>query len=227
MAALGKLRIALRDNGLVLAMASACLLSLLGMVASGWSAENEVRAEHGAAPLALAGYLQSGQFREALFENWESEFLQMAMYVVLTVWLFQRGSSESKDPDRPAPQDADPRLESVTATTPWPVRRGGWWLVVYENSLLLLFAGLFLASFWAHVVGGAANFNAEADWHGQDRVSAWEFLGTSEFWFQSTQNWQSEFMVMAVLVIAATYLRQRGSPESKPVAAPHRETGND
>jgi len=147
----------------------------------------------------------------------------MGSYVVLTVFLFQKGSSESKPIDSPAPQDEDPRKHAGDPDAPWPVRRGGFVLVVYENSLFILFLVLFMAAFVSHAFGGAVAFNEVQEMHGLPAVSAWQYLGTDQFWFESFQNWQSEFMVVALLVGASVFLRQRGSGESKPVATPHAE----
>ena len=175
--------------------------------------------------VTVLGYLGTGAFLEATFENWESEFLQMGMYVILTVFLFQKGSSESKPVGRDAPQDEDPRTRTLKAATPWPVRRGGWVLKLYEHSLSIMFLLLFLASFTLHAVGGAEEYSSEQASHGQPPVTVLEYLATSRFWFESFQNWQSEFLAVAVLVGASVYLREQGSPESKPVAEPHYETG--
>jgi hypothetical protein len=161
---------------------------------------------------------------EATFENWESEFLQMGSYVVLTAFFFQRGSSESKSLDD-AEQDEDPREAEIRADSPWPVRYGGLPLRLYEQSLLILFAVLFLASLLLHGVGGAAAYDAEQQAHGLPGVGFPGYLGTSQFWFESFQNWQSEFMVVTVMVLASVWLRQRGSSQSKPVAAPSSRTG--
>jgi hypothetical protein len=147
------------------------------------------------------------------------------MYVVLTALLFQRGSSESKPVDEPAPQDEDPREAADRPDAPWPVRRGGWVLTAYEHSLSALFFILFFASIAAHAVSGAKAYSDEQLAHGGEPVSTLQYLGTSQFWFESFQNWQSEFLAVAVIVFASVYLRQRGSPESRPVAEPHRETG--
>lgn len=194
----------LRDNGLLLACLSLFAVFFVGMVVSGAAAQS----------VSLVGYLHTGDFVEALFENWESEFLQMGMYVVLTVFLFQRGSSESKPMDEDAPQDADPRMAALTSATPWPVRRGGWVLRVYENSLAIAFFVLFVGSWALHAAGGAAAIS----------VSFWQYITTAQFWFESMQNWQSEFIAVAAIVGLSIFLRQRGSAESKPVADPHRET---
>jgi hypothetical protein len=169
-------------------------------------------------------YLTTGDFVEATFENWESEFLQMGMYVVLTAFLYQKGSSESKPMNEPAPQDQNPRDVQPNQYTPWPVRRGGPVLTLYENSLAIAFFALFLASWALHAVGGAKAFNEEQLQHGQAAISVWRYTTTSQFWFESMQNWQSEFIAVAAIVGLSIVLRQRGSAESKPVAEPHRHT---
>jgi hypothetical protein len=214
-----------RDHGLALANGALFVAFFIGMVLSGASSYSSDQVEHGEQPVSLLQYLGTGDFMEATFENWESEFLQMGSYVVLTAFLFQRGSSESK-PFEGAEQDEDPREAEITPATPWPVRRGGVWLVLYEHSLLILFAALFLASVVLHAVGGAAAYDAEQQEHGLPGVGFPGYLATSQFWFESFQNWQSEFMVITVILVASVYLRQRGSSQSKPVAAPSRETGD-
>jgi hypothetical protein len=215
-----------RDHGLLLANVGLFAVFFLGMVLSGVRAYNADQAEHHQAGVSLSGYLHTGDFYEATFENWESEFLQMGMYVVLTAWLFQRGSSESKPIDEPAPQDADPQDADKRKDVPWPVRRGGVVLGLYENSLAGLFFLLFAATIALHALGGAKAYSAEELAHGGQPVSTWEFVHTSQFWFQSFQNWQSEFLAVAVIVGASVYLRQKGSGESKPVAEPHHATGS-
>jgi hypothetical protein len=215
-----------RQHGLVLVNLFLFLLFLAGMTFTGWQVSNQELADHGLPAETLGAFMASGDFFEAVFENWESEFLQMGSYVVLTVFLFQKGSSESKPIDAPAPQDEDPRKHASDPKAPWPVRRGGAILVLYENSLLILFVVLFVAAFIGHAVGGAAAYSEEQLEHGGHAVNAIEYLGTSQFWFESFQNWQSEFMVVALLAGAAVFLRQRGSSESKPVHAPHSETGS-
>lgn len=213
------------DNGLLLACLALFAIFLVGMAVSGAAVLEEQHRAHGVAQaVSVFEYLRTGDFVEAMFENWESEFLQMGMYVVLTAFLFQRGSSESKPIDRDAPQDADPRVASITSAAPWPVRRGGWTLKVYENSLAIAFFALFFASWALHAVGGAATFNEEQAQHGEPVLSVWQYLATAQFWFESMQNWQSEFIAVAAIVGLSIFLRQRGSAESKPVADPHRQT---
>jgi hypothetical protein len=215
-----------RDHGLLLANAGLFVVFFAGMALAGVRAYNGDQLEHGETAVSLWGYLHTGDFVEATFENWESEFLQMGMYVVLTAYLFQRGSSESKPPDAPAPQDEDPRNVDKRQHVPWPVRRGGLVLSLYENSLAALFFVLFAASIALHAVGGARAYSAEQQAHGEAAVSTWGFVRTAQFWFESFQNWQSEFLAVAVIVGASVYLRQRGSAESKPVAEPHHATGS-
>ncbi|MGZ4637465.1 MAG: DUF6766 family protein [Actinomycetes bacterium] len=214
-----------RDHGLLLANLGLFALFFVGMVLSGVRAYNADQLEHHQAAVSLVGYLHSGDFVEATFENWESEFLQMGMYVVLTAYLFQRGSSESKPLEGEAPQDADPRDADLRTPVPWPVRQGGVVLTLYENSLAALFFLLFAASIALHALGGARAYSEEQLAHGGAAVSAWQYVRTSQFWFESFQNWQSEFLAVAVIVGGSVYLRQRGSAESKPVAEPHHSTG--
>lgn len=214
----------LRDNSLTLAMFLLFGLSLAGQVTMGFADYNSDRTEHGETPITLPTYLGSGHFIEAVFENWESEFLQMAAFVVLTVRLRQRGSPESKAIDEDEPVDADP--DPTRPSAPWPVRRGGFILKVYENSLGLTLFTLFVVSFALHAVGGSIEYNEEQQSHGlSERVSAVSYVGTSRFWFESFQNWQSEFLSVGALVVLSVFLRQKGSPESKPVDHPDSETG--
>ncbi len=214
-----------RDRGLLLANLLLFVVFIGGMILTGVRVYNDEQAEHGGEPVSLLGYLGTGDFAEATFENWESEFLQMGSYVLLTAYLFQRGSSESKPIDEPAPQDEDPRVHADDPDAPWPVQRGGWVLKVYQNSLAALFFLFFLGSWLLHAAGGAGAYSDEEVAHGGEPVSMAEFITTSQFWFESFQNWQSEFLAVAAIVGFSVYLRQRRSAESKPVAAPHAETG--
>jgi hypothetical protein len=215
----------LRENGLSIAMFSLFGVFLVGQALTGWNAYNTEQREHLEPTVGLVSYLSTGHFVEATFENWESEFLQMASYVLLTIWLIQKGSSESKPPRGDPAKDADPRSVSDLGQAPGPVRRGGWRLTLYENSLGLALALLFILSFTLHALGGAREYSAEQVAHGRQAVSTMQFVTTSTFWFQSFQNWQSEFVAVGSIVVFTIFLRQRGSPESKPVAASHRDTG--
>ncbi len=183
---------------------------------------------HGQPGLAYGSYLRSSHFWEATAENWESEFLQIFAYVLLTAFLYQKGSAESKKLDEPEPVDRDPRRKRKEQDVPGPVRWGGLALKVYEHSLSLAFLLLFLASIAMHALSGAKEYNEEQVTHGeQDKLSVLQYAGTSRFWFESLQNWQSEFLAIAAVVLLSIFLRQRGSPESKPVDSPHSETGTE
>jgi hypothetical protein len=211
------------ENSLSIAMFVLFAVAFGGQVATGYANNNDDRQGHGQPAQSLSAYLSSGHFIEAVFENWESEFLQMGALVILTVRLRQKGSSESKTLEGGDDVDRDPQPKPGA---PWPVWRGGLPLMVYQHSLTLALFGLFFLSFALHAVGGSMEFNDEEAAHGSpDRVTPVSYLGTSRFWFESFQNWQSEFMSVGALVVLSIFLRERGSPESKPVDAPHDETG--
>jgi glycerol uptake facilitator-like aquaporin len=215
----------LRDNGLSIVLFLLFLGSIIGQWLTGWRFENEQLARHGEQALTLGQYASDPEFISTVFENWESEFLQMSAYVLLTCFLFQRGSAESKDPDG-GPRDADLAGQARKPGAPRILRAGALARWFYANSLglslLLLFAGSFLLH-WKYSAQKAAQ---EALSHGEAPIAMGDYLWNSEFWFESFQNWQSEFLSTAVLVVLTIFLRQRESPESKPVAAPHGQTGD-
>lgn len=216
----------IRDNSLSLALLGLFLITLGGQAVTGWKSYNQDQQDHSQPQASFGQYLGEGHFIEAVFENWESEFLQDAVYVWFTAFLIQRGSSESKDPDKDEPVDADPRQARNDPDAPWPVRRGGVWLALYKNSLLTVFILLFALSFMLHAIGGAEEYSSEQMQHGGQAVSAIGYIATSQFWFESLQNWQSEFLALFSMVVLSIFLRQQGSPESKPVASPHHQTGS-
>jgi hypothetical protein len=221
------MRRVLRENGLSIVLLSLFLLFWVGQSVAGHREYNSDQQEHNQPRVGYLSYLGSAHFWEATAENWESEFFQMFGYVILTAFLFQKGSSESKKPGEPEPVDRDPR-NSRRKNAPWPVRRGGFVLKLYENSLSLAFLLFFLISITMHAVSGASVYNEEQVEHGQpEQLSVLQYAGTSRFWFESLQNWQSEFLAIAAMVILSIFLRQRGSPESKPVDSPHDQTGNE
>ena len=221
------MRRVLRENGLSIVLLSMFLLFWLGQSVAGHREYNSDQQEHNQPEVGYLSYLGTAHFWEATAENWESEFFQMFGYVILTAFLFQKGSSESKKPDEPEPVDRDPR-KSKRKNAPGPVRRGGFALKLYENSLSLAFLLLFFISIAMHAVAGARVYNEEQMEHRQsEHVGVLQYAGTSRFWFESLQNWQSEFLAIAAMVILSIYLRQRGSPESKPVDSPHDQTGSE
>jgi hypothetical protein len=224
-----RMRRFLRENGLSVAAFGLFVICLAGQAVTGLHEYNEDQREHRQPTVGAAEYLRSGHFIEVTFENWESEFLQMAAFVVLTVMLRQKGSPESKELVGEEEVDEDPRdvLRSPQkrAQAPWPVRRGGLVLKLYEHSLSLALLLLFAGSFLLHAVGGASRYSEEQLAHGGAAMSTFAYVGTSRFWFESFQNWQSEFLAVGMLFVLTIWLRERGSPQSKPVAAPHWQTG--
>jgi hypothetical protein len=216
----------LRENGLSLVLFGLFFFSfILGQSLTGHREYNNDQQEHGQPTLSYLAYLGSSHFLEATMENWESEFLQMFAFVVLTAFLYQKGSAESKKLDEEEPVDRDPRQSQTKPDAPWPVRQGGFLLKLYEYSLSLAFLLLFLGSFLLHAIGGAGAYSQEQMQHGGQAVSTLTYIGTARFWFESFQNWQSEFLAVGAMVVLSIFLRQRGSPESKPVDSPHHETG--
>lgn len=217
----------LRNNGLSIAFIGLFMITwLLGQTITGFNVYNEDQRDHSQPEIAFGEYLTTPHFAEATAENWESEFLQMFLFVVLTSFLFQKGSAESKDPEKKEDVDKDPVQGGSKDDAPWPVRRGGWVLKLYKYSLGLALLALFLISFAMHAAGGAQLYNEEQRDHGNaEQVSALQYVTKSQFWFESFQNWQSEFLSVGAMVVLSIFLRHKGSPESKPVDAPHNETG--
>ena len=213
----------LKDNGLSVVFFLLFVFSLVGQVITGMNEHNQQLQAEGAQPVNMQQYLTTGHFLQATFENWESEFLQMALFVVLTIFLYQKGSSESKDPDKKEEVDKEPNPRRKDA--PWPVKKGGFILTLYKHSLFIAFALIFLLSFVAHWYGSMKDYNEEQLLKGLPTETAMQYLGNSRLWFESFQNWESEFLSVFAIVVFSIYLRQKGSPQSKPVDAPHAETG--
>lgn len=205
-----------RNNGLSIAMFSIFAIALIGMSIAGWLANNETRAEHNQPLESYSSYLVGGDFIEGVFENWESEFLQMWALVVLTIFLRQKGSSDSKPMRGKAPQDTTSRYSIIQASS-WRQARKATGHFLYSHSLSLALFSLFAVSFILHAAGGAAAYNQEALHHGSAPISTVGFVGTSDFWYQPLQNWQSEFLAVGTLLVLSIKLRERGSHESKPI----------
>lgn len=214
----------MRNNGLTIVLMLLFAGSILGQWLAGWQVANEDSLRHGGEQMSLLAYAASPQFLSSVFENWESEFLQMATYVVLTAILVQRGSAESKDPDAP-PRDGSLDLQAQKTGAPAILRKGWLWRELYARSLGLALGGLFIVSFVIHWTQSARVAAQDALEHGELPPGTLAYLGNAQLWFESFQNWQSEFLSTAVLVVLSIFLRQRESPESKPVAAPHSQTG--
>lgn len=207
-----------KRNGLLIAFLGLMMLAIGGQMYTGWHENIKERLEDNLHPFSFAQYLISGHFIQATFENWESEFLQMGLYVYLTIFLFQQGSAESKSLDTPEAVDKEPVAHS---SAPWPVKKGGIYLTIYKNSLSLVFIILFSISMLLHAYGTMKVINEQS----LSPIGYWEVFYENRFWFESFQNWQSEFLSVAAIVFFSIYLRQKGSPESKPVDTPHHATG--
>jgi len=215
-----------RQNSLSIVLLSLFALSWAGQMLAGFEHYVHELGQHGLPGIPFWSYLSTGDFLEATAENWESEFLQMSLYVVLTSFLRQKGSAESKKLTGANEVDEDPHRHRNDPDAPSPVRKGGWRLAIYRNSLSLALFTLFAAAFLLHAYGGAAANCEQNRMHKAEPCqTAWKFFADAEFWSQSFQNWQSEFFSIAILVVFSIYLRQYGSPNSKPVHWPHSKTG--
>ena len=212
------------NNSLSIVLFAIFAGSIIGMSIAGWSASNNDAMEHGEAPQSYLSFVSSGEFVEGVFENWESEFLQMWALVMLTIWLRQKGSDESKPMRGKMPQDATSRLSLARAAT-WSQRSKAFGHALYSHSLGLTLLAIFVVSFVLHAAGGAAMYNEDAATHNQsERVTPITYMGTSQFWYESLQNWQSEFLAVGALILLSIKLRERGSPESKPVGTSYDNT---
>jgi hypothetical protein len=213
----------LHDNSLSLVLFALFFVCILGLVLSGFDNQNNELRSHGQSEITLSEYVVSSDFYEAVFENWESEFLQMGALVVLTIWLKQKGSADSKKLRGKEDVDTRSRYSIIRAHT-WDARWHSLGHAIYGNSLSIALFALFFLSFYLHAVSGAAAANEVAIQHSQPTQTVLQYLGSSQFWFESFQNWQSEFLSVGLLIVLSIFLRQRRSPESKPVSAPNSKT---
>ena len=217
----------LRDNALSLAFGAVFLATLVGQALSGVADFNAQQIADGLEPVSLGEYVTSSSFGVDVMENWQSEYLQFFLYIFATVWLVQRGSSESKKPGEEGPEsDKEQKVgRHADEDSPAWARIGGWRTAVYGRSLGLLMGALFLLTWAASSIAGWAAYNGDQLGNREDPVSYLGYLGAADFWNRSFQNWQSEMLAVGSMAVFAVYLRQRGSPESKPVGAPHAVTG--
>jgi hypothetical protein len=217
----------LRENSLSLFFAAIFLAALGAQGVVGHDAYNADQLAHGEPTLSLGRYLTSSAFGRAVMENWQSEYLQFTLFMLGTVWFLQRGSPESKELDQAGLEsDQKQRVGGYAPEgSPLWARIGGIRQALYSNSLLIAMAAIWLGSWFAQAVTGWSEFNSDQIGHRESSVSLLSYIGTSHFWEQTLQNWQSEFLAVGSFVVFTIYLRQRGSPESKPVGAPHDATG--
>ena len=217
----------IRDQSLSLFFLGLFLFALVGQSLAGWKSFNEEQMQHGSAAISYARYLVSSDFGQAVTENWQSEYLQFVTFIMATIWLVQRGSAESKQV-RAKGWESDEKQKvgsRVQSDAPTWARVGGWRTTLYSNSLVLVMLMIFFGSWFAQSATGWTEYNAEQRDHGQPTVSWGGYVMRPNFWENTLQNWQSEFLAVGTMAVFTIYLRQRGSPESKPVGAPHEETG--
>ena len=218
----------LRENGLGIFFGIIFLASLAGQALVGHSDFNHGQIAHHGDPVGLGRYILSSDFGVDVLENWQSEYLQFTLYILGTVWLLQRGSPESKELDQAGRESDEDQLVGPHATgdSPrWAVA-GGLRRRLYENSLVGVMAGIWLASWLAQAITGRVAYNADQLDHQQAPLNLWQYLGSSDFWDRTLQNWQSEFLAVGSMAVLSIYLRQRGSPESKRVGAAHDATAD-
>lgn len=214
-----------KNNGLSSILFAIFAMSIIGMSIAGWLADTNERHDHHQPAQSYRAYVTGGSFVEAVFENWESEFLQMWALVVLTVFLYQKGSADSKPLRGAASQDTASRYAIIRARS-WRQRGKGVLHGLYAHSLGLALLVLFIASFMLHAIGGTSAYNETALLHGGKAASVFEYVMSSQFWFESLQNWQSEFLAVGTLLLLSIYLRERGSEQSKPVGKKYnKQTG--
>jgi hypothetical protein len=217
----------LRANALSLAFGAVFLATLVGQALSGVADYNAQQVANGLEPASLLEYVTSSSFGVDVMENWQSEYLQFFLYIFATVWLVQRGSTESKKPGEEGTESDEEQHIGRHAHEDSPewARTGGWRTAVFSRSLGLLMGALFLLTWAASSIAGWAAFNSEQLGQRQDAVSYLGYLGAADFWNRSFQIWQSEMLAVGSMAVFSVYLRQRGSPESKPVGVAHAETG--
>jgi len=205
------------------------LISLLGQSIAGLLEYNEEQSSHGLQPVTYGDFITSSDFVVDVAENWQSEFLQFSLFILATIWLIQRGSPESKRPGNEGLGSDEDQLVGThaKASSPRWAQAGGWRLVVYSNSLLIVMGAIFLLSWWAQSVAGLVVFNEQQSEHGQPAIGWISYVASPDFWNRTLQNWQSEFLAVGSMVAFSIYLRQRGSSESKPVGTPHFETATE
>jgi hypothetical protein len=226
------MRRVLREQSLSLVFLTLFLASLAGQAIAGWHDYNNLETWHaqmaGETPetLSLGRYVTTSSFAQAVTENWQSEYLQFTLFILFTVWFVQKGSPESKQPGEEGREPDEQQLvgEHAKPNSPKWAKAGGWRTRLYSNSLVLVMATIWIWSWFAQSVSGWSENNATRLEHEQSSLSWVQYLGSADFWQTTLQNWQSEFLAVGSMAVLAIYLRQRGSPESKPVGTPHDTT---
>jgi hypothetical protein len=216
----------LHDNSLSIFFLVLFFASVVGQAIAGQRQFNSEQLAHGGETVSVGRYVVSSDFGEALMENWQSEFMQFSFFILATVWLVQRGSNESKRPDE-AGLESDQKQQiggHARERSPRWAKTRGWRTAIYSNSLMIAMTAIFLAAWLTQSLTGWTQYNGEQREHDEPTVSWAGYLARPDFWEKTFQNWQSEFLAVGTMAVFTIYLRQRGSPESKPVGAPHEET---
>jgi hypothetical protein len=213
----------LRENSLSIVFGVMFLAAIGAQAIVGQRVYNENELAHHGQTISLGRYLTSSDFGQAVMENWQSEYLQFTLYALLTVWFVQRGSAEGKSPGEEGGESDEEQKVGAHAgpNSPKWARLGGWRTKLYENSLVVVMLAIWLGSWFAQSVTGWSTYNADQIEHHQSTLNWLGYIGSSSFWEDTLQNWQSELLAVGSFAILSVYLRQRGSPESKPVGAPH------
>jgi hypothetical protein len=217
-----------KENGLSLFFGALFLLTLGGQSFAGQHNHNAVMVAHGGQQLSWWHYLASPDFGGAVMENWQSEFLQFSLFIAATVWLVQKGSNESKrleDAGRESDEKQKIGHHASEGGPSW-AKTDGLRTRLYENSLLIVMTLIFFGTWLGQSLNNWRVFNQEQEEHAASPVSWGRYLLDPDFWEKTLQNWQSEFLAIGSMAVFTVYLRQRGSPESKPVGAPHDETAS-
>jgi hypothetical protein len=216
-----------RDNSLSLFFLVLFLAAVVGQAIAGHILHNEDATAHGGETISIWRYIVSSDFGQAVMENWQSEYLQFMLFMFATVWLLQRGSPESKEPGKEGLETLKEQKigEHAQQDSPEWAKPRGIKTFVYSNSLLIVMSIIFFGSWFAQSVTGWTEFNSQQADHGEAAVSWLSYVGSADFWEATLQNWQSEFLAVGSFAAITVFLRQRGSPESKPVGAPHGSTG--
>jgi hypothetical protein len=216
-----------RENSLSIFFGLLFLAALAGQSVAGLHQFNAEQYVEGLGRLTWWQYVTSVQFAVDVAENWQSEYLQFLLYITTTVWLVQKGSPESKELGNAGREsEKDQKIGRYAgARSPRWASAGGWRTGVFSSSLVIVMGSIFMASWLVQSVAGWAAHNQARLERLQDPMSWMEYLGNADFWSRTLQNWQSEFLAVGSMVVLSIYLRQRGSPESKPVGSSHEATG--
>ena len=225
-AAGGRIRRFVRDNALLLAFTSLFILCLAGQAISGAVLNDATRQQHGLSPLSHWRYLATGTFLQGMFANWQAAILQLGSLILLGVHLRQRGDPHSikgGKAEKSGSTQYGPMRPLALNKRKLPDAMPQW---LHDNSLSIAFVVLFAVTFALHALSGAAAYNVQRGYDHLPRLSLMAFVGSAKFWFTTLQTWEAEYMAIALYILLSIFLRQKGSPESKPPEASNADTGH-